>query len=191
MTTKTTPTGQHVAYIRVSSEDQNTARQLQGVGIVFDETFEEKASAKDTKRPQLDACMRHLRKGDTLHVHSIDRLARNLMDLQGIVSDLTGKGVAVRFHKERLTFDGHDDAIGKLMLQMMGAFAEFERALIRERQREGIAAAKRAGKRIGRPAALTPIQIVEIREKASTGQTKAALAREYGVNRQTIYKALR
>lgn len=190
MTTMSTPTGQNVAYIRVSTVDQNTARQLCDTGIAFDERFTEKVSAKDAKRPQLEACLRHLRKGDTLHVHSIDRLARNLMDLQRIVTDLNERGVAVRFHKERLTFDGQDDHLGKLMLQMMGAFAEFERSLIRERQREGIAAAKRAGRRIGRPSALTPTQVAEIREKASTGRAKAVLAREYGVDRQTIYNVL-
>lgn len=191
MTTKSTPTGQHVAYIRVSTVDQSTNRQLRDTGIAFDERFTEKVSAKDTKRPQLEACLRHLRRGDTLHVHSIDRLARNLMDLQGIVQDLTGRGVTVEFHKERLTFDGHGDAMGKLMLQMMGAFAEFERSLIRERQREGIAAAKRSGKAMGRPAALTKAQAQEIRQRAARGESKAGLAREYGVHRQTIYNAVK
>lgn len=191
MTTKTMPSGQLVAYIRVSTVDQNTERQLQDSGCTFDEQFVDKASAKDTKRPQLEACLRHLRRGDTLHVHSIDRLARNLMDLQGIVQDLTGRGIVVVFHKEGLTFNGEGDAMGKLMLQMMGAFAEFERSLIRERQREGIAAAKKAGKRLGRPAKLTEAQAREIRQRAAAGQAKAALAHEYNVNRQTIYNVLK
>ena len=185
------PNGQHVAYIRVSSLDQKTARQLEGVGIKFDETFEEKASANDTKRPKLKECMKYLRQGDTLHVHSIDRLARNLMDLQGIVQDLTGRGAVVVFHKEGLTFNGEDDAMGKLMLQMMGAFAEFERSLIRERQREGIAAAKKAGKRLGRPSKLSAGQVQDIRLRARSGEAVTGLAREYGVNRQTIYNTLK
>lgn len=123
--------GHCVGYIRVSSFSQNTDRQL--FGISLDKIFEEKASAKDTNRPVLKDCLEYLREGDELHVHSIDRLARNLIDLQTIVSDLNGKGVSVVFHKENLTFTGNiENPMNKLMLQMMGAFAEFERNLIKE-----------------------------------------------------------
>jgi len=98
--------GQQVGYLRVSTVIQNTARQLEGVAL--DKVFEDRASGKNTDRPQLAACLSHLREGDTLHVHSMDRLCRNLDDLRRIVKDLTGRGVVVRFHKEGLTFTGED-----------------------------------------------------------------------------------
>ena len=181
--------GQQVGYIRVSSYDQNTSRQLEGVEL--GKIFEEKVSAKNTDRPQLQACLEYLREGDTLHVHSIDRLARNLVDLQELVGRLTSKGVSVRFHKESLVFTGQDDAIARLTLQMMGAFAEFERAMIKERQREGIAKAKAEGRCLGRKAKLGPDQVAEIRDKLSIGVSKKAIAEELGISRQTLYVALR
>ncbi|XKH00175.1 recombinase family protein [Marinobacter nauticus] len=180
--------GQHVAYIRVSSVDQNTDRQLEG--LEFDETFTDKVSGKDTNRPALSDCLRHLRKGDTLHVHSIDRLARNMTDLMTLVSDLTGRGVAVKFHKESLTFTGEENPFQTLQLQMMGAFAQFERSMIRERQKEGIAAAKKKGKQIGAKRKLSPEQVAEINSRLASGETKKALAHEYGISRQTLYAAL-
>ena len=180
--------GQNVGYIRVSSIDQNTDRQLQDVTL--DITFEDKCSGKDTNRPQLQACLRHLRCEDILHVHSIDRLARSLKDLQALVEELVGRGVAVHFHKENLVFAGDGNPMQKLMLQMMGAFAEFERSMIRERQREGIVAARAKGKQIGAKPKLTAEQIKELRDKAAGGESKAALAREYGICRQTLYNTL-
>ncbi|MBT3024136.1 MAG: recombinase family protein [Candidatus Thiodiazotropha sp. (ex Lucina aurantia)] len=178
----------NVGYIRVSSYGQNTDRQL--VGVDLQKIFEEKASAKDAQRPQLAACMEWLRDGDTLHVHSIDRLARNLSDLQQIVDELNSKGVTVRFHKEFLTFSGSDDPMQRLMLQMMGAFAEFERALINERRREGMAAAKLKGKQIGAKRKLSFDDIASIRQRLALGESKKALAEEYSVTRQTLYTAL-
>jgi len=135
------------AYIRVSSTDQNTDRQLADTGIKFDKIFEDKASGGSTDRPALTACLEYLRDGDTLHVHSIDRLARSLQDLQGLIDTLLTKGVTVRFHKEGLTFQNHgtQDPFAKLLFQVLGSFAEFERNIIRERQREGIEKAKAAG----------------------------------------------
>lgn len=181
-------TGQNIAYIRVSSVDQNTDRQLAGVPV--DETFTDKVSGKDTNRPGLTECLRHVRKGDTLHVHSIDRLARNMSDLMSLVDDLTGRGVTLKFHKEKLTFTGDDNPFQKLQLQMMGAFAEFERSMIKERQREGIAAAKAKGKQIGAKRKLSAEKVAEIREKLASGANKKALAQEYGVSRQTLHTAL-
>jgi DNA invertase Pin-like site-specific DNA recombinase len=177
-----------VGYIRVSTASQNTDRQL--ASIALDEVFEEKASAKDAKRPVLQACLRYLRKGDTLHVHSMDRLARNLFDLQHLVKDMTSRGVAVQFHKESLTFTGEENPMATLLLQVMGAIAQFERSLIRERQREGIAAAKAKGKQVGAKPKLTAKQIAEIRQRVGQGAMKTALAREYGISRQTLYSAL-
>jgi DNA invertase Pin-like site-specific DNA recombinase len=180
--------GQHIGYVRVSTVDQNTARQLDGV--MLDRVFEDKASGKDVKRPQLDACMKHLRDGDTLHVHSMDRLCRNLDDLRRIVKDLTGCGVVVQFHKEGLKFTGDDAPMSNLLLSMLGAVAEFERALIRERQREGIAIAKADGRYKGRKPVLTPERVQELRQRAASGEKKTALAAEFGISRQTLYANL-
>jgi DNA invertase Pin-like site-specific DNA recombinase len=128
--------GQRIGYIRVSSLDQNTQRQLEGVQL--ERIYTDKASGKDTRRPQLEELLRFLRDGDTLVVHSMDRLARNLDDLRSLVQKFTQKGVRIEFHKEQLVFTGEDSPLANLMLSVMGAFAEFERALIGERQREGI-----------------------------------------------------
>ena len=180
--------GQNVGYIRVSSLDQNTARQLDGIEV--DTFFEDHCSGKDTNRPQLKACLRHLREGDRLHVHSIDRLARSLKDLQELVEDLTAQGVSVQFHKENLIFSGDSNPMHKLMFQMMGAFAEFERSMIRERQREGIAAAKKQGKQIGAKPKLSSEQLQELSSRIASGEQKKALAREFGISRQTLYNVL-
>lgn len=181
-------TGQNVGYVRVSTLDQNTARQLDGVAL--DRMFEDKASGKDTQRPQLAACLDHLRDGDTLHVHSMDRLSRSLDDLRRLVRDLTARGVGVKFHKEGLTFTGEDSSMANLMLSMLGAVAEFERSQIRERQREGIALAKAKGVYTGRKPALDHAQLEEIRLRVLKGEKKAALAREFGISRQTLYANL-
>ena len=130
--------GQRIGYIRVSTLDQHIEHQLDGIEV--DKTFTDKASGKDTKRPQLELMMSFVRNGDTVIVHSMDRLARNLDDLRRIVQTLTGKGVRIEFVKEQLSFTGEDSPMANLMLSVMGAFAEFERALIKERQREGIMA---------------------------------------------------
>ena len=182
--------GQHVGYTRVSTLDQKTDRQLEGVTL--DQVFEEKASGKDTKRPVLVDCLKYVRTGDTLHVHSIDRLCRNLADLLRIVTELRERGVCVRFHKEGLSFScGESDATSELMLSMLGAVAQFERALIKERQREGIAIAKAAGKYRGAKPKLTEQQAAELRQRAEQGEAKTALAKAYGISRETLYTYLR
>lgn len=184
-----TITGQRVGYIRVSSLDQNTGRQLDGITI--DRTFTDTASGKDVARPQLAAMLGFVRDGDTVIVHSMDRLARNLDDLRRIVRDLTGRGVRVQFVKEQLTFTGDDTAMATLLLSVMGAFAEFERALIGERQREGIALAKKRGAYRGRRRSLTDEQAHTLRRRAAEGAAKATLAREFGISRETVYQYLR
>lgn len=188
---KTQSKSHNIAYIRVSTVDQSLVRQQEGMsGSDIDKLFEEKASAKDTKRPVLKDCLDYCREGDVLHVHSIDRIARNLKDLQNIVDQLVAKGVTIQFHKEGLIFNGKDDAMSKLMMQMLGAVAEFERSLIKERQKEGIAAARKAGKIFGRKKALSDEQIADIRQRVATGQQKSLLAVEYGVSRTTLYSVL-
>jgi DNA invertase Pin-like site-specific DNA recombinase len=180
--------GKRVGYIRVSTVDQNTERQLDGIKV--DKTFSDKASGKDTNRPQFQAALEYLREGDVLVVHSMDRLARNLDDLRKIVADLTVRGIVIEFVKEQLTFNGEDSALSKLLLSVMGAFAEFERALLKERQREGIAIAKKAGVYKGRKRALTPERAAELRARIKAGAKKAAVAREFGISRETLYTYL-
>lgn len=181
--------GQQVGYVRVSSVGQNTARQLDGVSL--HKTFEDKISGKSIDRPQLRACLEFVREGDVLHVHSMDRLARNLDDLRRIVKDLTGRGVIVKFHKECLSFSGEESPMSNLLLSMLGAVAEFERSLIRERQLEGIAIAKAAGKYKGRKPELKPENMPDIRGRIAAGETKASIARLLGVSRQTLHSHLK
>ena len=177
-----------VGYIRVSSLDQNTERQLEGAKL--DKVFIDKASGKDTSRPQLQAALEYLREGDLLLVHSMDRLARSVDDLRRIVLDLTKRGVHVQFVKENLTFTGEDSPMSNLLLSLLGAVAEFERSMIRERQREGIELAKKRGVYKGRKPSLTPVQVAEIRNRVRAGEKKARLAAEYQISRQTLYTAL-
>jgi DNA invertase Pin-like site-specific DNA recombinase len=181
--------GQRIGYIRVSSFDQNPERQLEHVEV--DRMFTDKASGKDTRRPQLDTLLSFVREGDTVIVHSMDRLARNLDDLRRLVQKLTQRGVRIEFVKENLAFAGEDSPMANLMLSVMGAFAEFERALIRERQREGIALAKQRGAYRGRKKALSSEQVAELRQRASAGEQKSKLAREFGISRETLYQYLR
>jgi len=181
--------GQRIGYIRVSSFDQNPERQLEHVEV--DRMFTDKASGKDTRRPQLDTLLSFVREGDTVVVHSMDRLARNLDDLRRLVQKLTQRGVRIEFVKENLAFAGEDSPMANLMLSVMGAFAEFERALIRERQREGIALAKQRGAYRGRKKALSSEQVAELRQRASAGEQKSKLAREFGISRETLYQYLR
>ena len=184
--------GKQVGYIRVSSVDQNTARQLQDISL--DKVFEDKCSGRDTNRPQLKACLEYLREDDTLHVHSLDRLARNVEDLLAIVRDLTDRGVKVIFHKENLTFapdtPDNSNSMSRLMLTIMGAIAEFERSLIKERQKEGIVIAKTAGKYRGRSSTITDSLRTEVMQLKAIGVSVSAIARQFGRTRQWVYRAL-
>ena len=147
-------------------------------------------SGKSADRPQLAAMLAYVRDGDTVIVHSMDRLARNLDDLRRLVRELTEGGVAVQFVKEQLTFTAEDAPMATLLLSVLGAFAEFERALIRERQLEGIALARSRGAYTGRKPSLTPGQAEALRARAAAGEPKAGLAREFGISRQTLYSYL-
>ena len=181
--------GQRLGYVRVSSADQNADRQLND--LVVDRVFTDQASGKDTQRPQLAMLLRFAREGDTVVVHSMDRLARNLDDLRRIVQDATKRGLRIEFLKEGLTFTGDDSPMATLMLSVLGAFAEFERALLRERQREGIALAKQRGVYRGRKKSLSTAQVHLLRQRAQAGEPKAQLAREVGISRETLYQYLR
>jgi len=179
----------NVGYRRVSSPDQNPDRQLETVTL--DKVFTDKSSGVTQKnRPAWAACLDFIREGDTLHVHSMDRLARSLTDLKGIVNRLTGEGITVVFHKENLTFTKEKaDPMSDLLLHVIGAVAEFERALIRERQREGIDLALKKGKRWGRPRALTKEQEQDILTIIKTTRIpKTQIARQFGVSRATVFR---
>ncbi|MGV8949430.1 MAG: recombinase family protein [Candidatus Paracaedibacter sp.] len=178
-----------IGYVRVSSFEQNTDRQLEG--IKADRIFIEKVSGKDANRPQLKELLNYIRDGDTLIVHSLDRLARNLDDLRRLVQTLTAKDVKVQFLKENLTFTGEDSPMSNLLLSVMGAFAEFERALIRERQLEGIALAKKRGAYKGRKRCLTSEQVEGMKQRVSNGEKKTQIAQDLGVSRETLYQYLR
>ena len=178
-----------LGYIRVSSFDQNHERQLEGINA--DKIFSDKCSGKDTNRPALAQLLEYAREGDTVVVHSLDRLGRNLDDLRKIVSGLNQRGVTVQFLKEGLTFVGDDSPMSKLLFNVLGSFAEFERSLIRERQREGIALARKQGKHKGRKPSLTALQAADLRKRAKAGEKKAALAREFDISRETLYQYLR
>ncbi len=177
-----------VGYKRVSALDQADLRQLDGVKT--DKMFTDKASGKDTNRPQLTAMLGFVREGDTIVCHAMDRLARNLDDLRKLVLDLVSRGVHVRFVKESLTFTGEDSPMAHLLLSVIGAVAQFERDLIRERQREGIALAKQRKVYLGRAPSLSAAQADDLRQRVRGGEGKALLAREFGISRTTVYEYL-
>lgn len=181
--------GQTIAYLRVSSAEQNLDRQ-ESLKEGADKVFEEKASAGTRIRPQLTAMLNHVREGDRIRVWSIDRLARNLIDLATIVDELNDKGVTVEFVKEGMVFDGNGDPMQRLLFQVLGSFAEFERSMIRARQAEGIAAAKAAGKYKGRKRILNDEQVNGAKERITGGVPKAQVARDLGISRQTLYREL-
>jgi DNA invertase Pin-like site-specific DNA recombinase len=183
--------GQKVGYARVSSKDQNLERQIAALKKekcfrIFDDTV----SGSSTDRPGLDGALNYVRPGDQLVVTSMDRLARSLIDLHRLVDDLTNRDVSVKFLKEGQTYSLNSTPIAKLMLGLLGSVAEFERAIIRERQAEGIARAKARGVYKGRPKALSDEQLVQAREWVSAGVPKAKVARRLGIGRTTLYNYL-
>ena len=182
--------GQIVAYVRVSSADQCTDRQtFEGVSV--EKTFTDKCSGGTRNRPALSEMLGYVREGDTIVCHSIDRLARDLGDLMHLVQTLTRRGVSVQFIKEGLTFTGENNPMQDLMMQIFGAVAQFERALIRERQKEGQIAARAKGKVPGRRPKLSPEQITVIKARVSTHEPKAQIARDFGISRETLYAYLK
>jgi DNA invertase Pin-like site-specific DNA recombinase len=175
-----------IGYRRVSSIEQNLDRQeLAGC----EKVFEEKASAaRGSARPALEQLLEFAREGDEVVVHSIDRLARDLVDLQTLLETLNGKGVSVAFLSEGLTFSAsQDDPFSKLQLQLLGAFSQFERAIIRKRQAEGIAKAKAKGVYRGRQPSIDPAKVKELK---SAGLGATAIAKELGIGRASVYRLL-
>ena len=181
--------GKKIGYVRVSTFDQNPERQLENIEV--DKTYTDKASGKDVNRPALQELIDYVRDGDTVVVHSMDRLARNLDDLRKLVCQLTGKQVKVQFVKENLIFSGDDSAMSTLLLSIMGAFAEFERSLIRERQLEGIALAKKRGAYKGRKKSLSLEEVEILKSRIDSGEKKSCIARDFGISRETLYQYLK
>lgn len=178
--------GMKVGYIRVSSADQNTERQLENLQL--DKVFIDKLSGKDTNRIQYQAMLEFVREGDCLFVHSMDRLARNLDDLRKTVQTLVKKGVQIQFLKENLVFTGEDSPMAVLTLSIMGAFAEFERSIIRERQKEGIAIAQKRGVYKGRSRVLSDAQVDDLIKRVQDGESKTSIAERFNLSRQAVYK---
>lgn len=179
--------GQIIAYVRVSSADQNTQRQ-DFKGYTIDRVYEEKASAKDANRPELQKMLSELNKGDTVLVHSLDRLARSLTDLRNLTDEMNSKGVSVRFIKEGMDFlaEGKRNKTNNLMLNILGSIAEFERELIKERQAEGIAKAKEKGIYKGRPA--NARLAAEIKKLLAEGLSTRKIAAHLGCSKNTVTK---
>lgn len=173
-------------YVRVSSDGQNTERQL--ADLTLDRLFVDHASGKDTNRPELQNLLTHLRNGDEIYVHSMDRLARNLQDLLRLVEKITSAQATLVFVKENLTFspDKESSPMAVLLLQLLGAVAQFERSLIKERQREGIEKAKARGAYKGR----VPIDEAKLKEAirlCETGTSVVKAAKYLGIGKSTLY----
>ena len=183
-------TGKRVGYKRVSTDEQNPARQLEGIQL--DKVFIECESGKTADRTQLNILLEYVREDDIVFVHSMDRMARNLRDLFKLVDDLTGRGIEVRFIKENMTFDGKHDAISRLMLSIMGAVAEFELALIKERQAQGIKIAKELGKYRGRRRVVTPEAIEKVKvDYFSSRKPISHIAVELGISNASVHNCLK
>lgn len=181
--------GQLIGYVRVSSQEQNPARQHESIGHV-DKVFEDKLSGKNRARPGLGAMRSHVRDGDWVRVASMDRLARSVIDLHSLVDEMVSNGVTVEFVKENVIVGpGDHRPMDRLLLTVLGGIAEFERSIIRERQAEGIAVAKKRGV-YAKPLSLSAEQVAQVQDRARAGVPKSIIARELGVSRSTVYNAL-
>lgn len=178
--------GKKIGYIRVSTLDQNPERQL--ADLQLDKKFIDHATGTKKDRPQLNALLEYIREEDILYVHSLDRLARNMEDILELIKMLTKKGVEIRFQKENLVFNGKDSALSKLNLMILGGFAEYEAAIIRERSLEGIARAKAKGKYKGKPTKLTKEMEEKIEVEFQTRKPAPQIAKELGIGRSTLWK---
>lgn len=183
--------GHKVGYVRVSSVDQNIGRQLEGIDV--DRIFVDKASGKNTVRPKFQEMLSYVREGDMIVVHSMDRFARSLKDLVTEVDQLVKRGVAIQFVKENITFTAQATPMDNLMLQLMGAFAQFEREIILERQKEGIKIAAAQGKYKGRVHKLNPDQAKALQKDWKEGRysSKVELAKAFDISRQAVYRYLK
>lgn len=184
-----------IAYKRVSTVEQNLDRQLEGLS--FDKEFIEKISGKDKNRPELANLLVYVREGDYVHVHEISRLARSLGDLKDIVNTILQKGASIKFHKENFTFEPGKakSATEDLLFNVLTAFAQFERDLLLERQREGIAIAKQNGTYKGRQSRYSQSDIerlyLRFEDANNTGESKKKIAREFGMCESYAYQLVK
>ncbi len=177
-------------YKRVSTIIQSTERQL--LDVECDREYEDKLSGKNRERPQLEAMLLNIRSGDTINVHSMDRLARNTKDLLNIVEEITNKGAKIMFHKENLTFaPDKNDPYQELMMTMLAAVSTLERELINQRVREGVAIAKAKGKFKGGKNKLSQEQVEELNALYTKGIKIAEIARKFGLSRPTVYSYIK
>jgi len=181
--------GKRIGYIRVSTEDQNPDRQLSDLEL--DKKFIDYASGTNTKRPQLQSLLEYVREDDIVYVHSLDRLARNLSDLKKLVDHFVENGIQIHFIKENLKFTDKKDPMSNLLFCVFGAVAEFEHSLIKERQAEGIAKAKREGKYLGRRKCMTPSKIEEMKRMLKLEYSISKIARKLEVSRLSIYREIK
>ena len=182
---------QKIGYVRVSTADQNIDRQLSG--LVLDRVFTEHASGKNVGgRPALNEMLTFIREGDDVYVHSMDRLARNLRDLLSLVEQINANGVTLHFVTENLSFSPNTEAnpMATLMLSLLGAVAQFERSLILERQREGIAKAKARGAYKGRKP-LDKNMLERAKELYAGGMSIVNIAKQLGCGKSTLYNYLK
>jgi DNA invertase Pin-like site-specific DNA recombinase len=177
-------------YTRVSTTGQNTERQFDGIEIPTDQFFEDKISGSKKSRPALDQLIKTIRAGDTIHVWSIDRAARNLQHLLELIETINGKGAAIQFHKEGMIFNGQDNAMQKMQLQIIGSVAEFQRAMINEAAAEGRAVAKAKGVKFGRKSQFTAKQVADIKAQKESGKSVSKIAIDFDTSRPAIYRAL-
>ncbi len=180
--------GQRIGYIRISTLDQAAQKQLDG--ITLNQIFTENSSAKDANRPELQEMIRFVKKGDTIVIDSMDRLAKTLDDLRSFVKIILSKGVSVEFVKEKLLFTIDDLPTANLMMSVMGAFIEFERAVVKECQREDIVLAKNRGAYKGRKRELSAETVAIIKKSIEEGKMKSEVAKAFGISRETLYRYL-
>lgn len=181
-----------IGYARVSSDDQNLDRQLEQLKAYnLDKVFTDRVSGKNVERPGFRQMMDYARDGDIIYVVSMDRFARNLNDLLSVTKDLQDRGIAIHFLKENifLSPEGETSSMSKLILSIMGAVAEFERSLIRERQKEGIRLAVKRGVYKGRVPVDAKI-IAEAKELIDQGVSKTKACKKLNISRTTLYKYL-
>lgn len=191
MATDTVLTGHLIGYARVSTDDQEAQLQIDALKAAgCSRIFVDKASGKNADRPELTAALDYVRKGDALCVWKLDRFARSLIDLVTMVDGLEGRGIGFKVLTGALASIDPGTPDGRLMLQVVGAMAEFERALIKDRTRAGLDAARAQGRTGGRPTVMDADKLAAAKARQAKGESVTAIAKALGVSRATLYRAL-
>ncbi|MGP3686196.1 recombinase family protein [Streptomyces sp. IBSNAI002] len=178
-----------IGYSRVSTDEQEAQLQVDALNVAgCSRVFIDKASGKNAERPELMAAMDYLRSGDSLCVWKLDRFARSLIDLVTLVDELSRRGIGFKVLTGALANIDPATADGRLMLQVVGAMAEFERSLIKERAKAGLQAAKAQGRTGGRPTVITDDKLTVARARKAKGESVSAIAKAIGVSRATLYR---